>query len=93
MEAAFLSINLILSALIMISVGILTSYHVYCITTNTTTIEGWEKGRSLTIKGMGRIQNVCILLSRINNNDNNPYNKNRSNVPTIKGFTRIFKQY
>lgn len=42
----------------MVTVGILTSYHIYCITTNTTTIEGWEKGRSLTIKGMGKIQNV-----------------------------------
>lgn len=58
LEAGFLSINLILSALVMIAVGILTSYHLYCITTNTTTIEGWEKGRSLTIKGMGKIQNV-----------------------------------
>jgi hypothetical protein len=44
----------------MIAVGILTSYHVYCITTNTTTIEGWEKGRSLTIKGMGKIHNVSL---------------------------------
>jgi hypothetical protein len=44
----------------MITVGILTSYHIYCITTNTTTIEGWEKGRSLTIKGMGKIQNVNL---------------------------------
>jgi palmitoyltransferase len=68
-EAAFLSINLILSALVMISVGILTSYHIYCITTNTTTIEGWEKGRSLTIKGMGKIQNV----SKSNANDLNNY--------------------
>lgn len=47
----------------MITVGILTSYHVYCITTNTTTIEGWEKGRSLTIKGMGKIQNVMYKKS------------------------------
>lgn len=45
----------------MVTVGILTSYHIYCITTNTTTIEGWEKGRSLTIKGMGKIQNVCYI--------------------------------
>ncbi|KAI7888112.1 FAM72 protein-domain-containing protein, partial [Mucor mucedo] len=58
LEACFLSINLISSSVIMVAVGILTSYHVYCITTNTTTIEGWEKGRSLTIKGMGKIQNV-----------------------------------
>jgi hypothetical protein len=49
---------MISSAVIIVAVGILTCYHVYCITTNTTTIEGWEKGRSLTIKGMGRIQNV-----------------------------------
>ncbi|CAO0794324.1 unnamed protein product [Mucor circinelloides] len=58
LEAAFLSINLILAAIVMIAVGILTSYHIYCIATNTTTIEGWEKGRSLTIKGMGKIQNI-----------------------------------
>ncbi|CEP16123.1 hypothetical protein [Parasitella parasitica] len=58
LESAFLSINLILTTTIMITVGILTTYHVYCISTNTTTIEGWEKGRSLTIKGMGKIQNI-----------------------------------
>lgn len=56
----------------MVTVGILTSYHIYCITTNTTTIEGWEKGRSLTIKGMGKIQNVMynyiyIIIERILN--------------------------
>jgi palmitoyltransferase len=58
LEAVFLSINMIFSALVIVAVGILTCYHIYCITTNTTTIEGWEKGRSLTIKGMGKIQNV-----------------------------------
>ncbi|KAK4521802.1 uncharacterized protein ATC70_004339 [Mucor velutinosus] len=58
LESVFLSINLILAVTVMIAVGILTSYHIYCITTNTTTIEGWEKGRSLTIKGMGKIQNI-----------------------------------
>ncbi|RCH77981.1 Palmitoyltransferase [Rhizopus stolonifer] len=44
--------------LVMIALGILTGYHTYCITTNTTTIEAWEKGRSLTFKGMGQIKNV-----------------------------------
>ncbi|KAI8362659.1 DHHC palmitoyltransferase-domain-containing protein [Blakeslea trispora] len=57
-EVIFLSVNMVLVAIIMIAVGILTGYHLYCITSNTTTIEGWEKGRSLTIKGMGKIQNV-----------------------------------
>ncbi|KAI8376612.1 DHHC palmitoyltransferase-domain-containing protein [Choanephora cucurbitarum] len=57
-EIVFLSINMLLVTIVMIGVGILTGYHLYCITSNTTTIEGWEKGRSLTIKGMGKIQNV-----------------------------------
>ncbi|KAG2218144.1 hypothetical protein INT45_007847 [Circinella minor] len=51
-EAAFLSINLILSAATIITVGILSGYHVYCLTTNTTTIEGWEKGTALTFKSL-----------------------------------------
>ncbi|KAI8088048.1 DHHC palmitoyltransferase-domain-containing protein [Gilbertella persicaria] len=58
LEAGFLSVNLVLTVIVMIAVGILSGYHIYCITTNTTTIEGWEKGRSLTVKGMGRIQNI-----------------------------------
>ncbi|KAI9016556.1 DHHC palmitoyltransferase-domain-containing protein [Phycomyces nitens] len=57
-EAAFLSINMILVALVIVCVGILGGYHVYCVTTNTTTIEGWEKGKTLTMKRMGKIQNV-----------------------------------
>ncbi|KAF7727815.1 Palmitoyltransferase [Apophysomyces ossiformis] len=57
-EVVFLSINYALSALVMVAVGILSGYHVYCVTTNTTTIEGWEKGRSLTMRSMGKIQNV-----------------------------------
>jgi hypothetical protein len=52
-----------MSTVVLITVGILTCYHTYCITTNTTTIEGWEKGRSLTIKGMGKIQNVGIFIT------------------------------
>ncbi|CAO3688458.1 unnamed protein product [Rhizopus microsporus] len=57
-EIIFLALNLMGLVIAIIGVGVLTCYHVYCITTNTTTIEGWEKGRSLTIKGMGRIQHV-----------------------------------
>ncbi|CEG67371.1 hypothetical protein RMATCC62417_03811 [Rhizopus microsporus] len=57
-EIIFLTLNLMGLVVAIIGVGVLTCYHVYCITTNTTTIEGWEKGRSLTIKGMGRIQHV-----------------------------------
>lgn len=59
LEAAFLAINLVLTAAAMITVGILSGYHVYCLTTNTTTIEGWEKGTTLTIQSLGRIRKVC----------------------------------
>ncbi|ORY97762.1 DHHC palmitoyltransferase-domain-containing protein [Syncephalastrum racemosum] len=57
-EATFLSINLLLSAAAIVTVGILSGYHTYCLTTNTTTIEGWEKGTALTIKSLGRIRRV-----------------------------------
>ncbi|CAO3684989.1 unnamed protein product [Rhizopus stolonifer] len=58
LEVGFLCVNMIGLGLIMVALGILTGYHTYCITTNTTTIEAWEKGRSLTFKGMGQIKNV-----------------------------------
>ncbi|KAI9265226.1 DHHC palmitoyltransferase-domain-containing protein [Phascolomyces articulosus] len=75
-EAAFLSINLILAAAAIVTVGILSGYHVYCLTTNTTTIEGWEKGTALTFKtqsnkmissvkypyNLGLYQNICAVL-------------------------------
>ncbi|KAI7872791.1 DHHC palmitoyltransferase-domain-containing protein [Spinellus fusiger] len=57
-EATFLSINLVLTFLVILGVGILGGYHIYCVTTNTTTIEGWEKGKTLTMKRMGKVQNV-----------------------------------
>ncbi|KAI8980399.1 DHHC palmitoyltransferase-domain-containing protein, partial [Pilobolus umbonatus] len=80
LEATFLSINLILTACIIVAVGILTGYHLYCITTNTTTIEGWEKGRSLTIKGMGKIQKVIC-----------PYDQGiYNNLKTVLGPWPIF---
>ncbi|CDS03700.1 hypothetical protein LRAMOSA01101 [Lichtheimia ramosa] len=74
-EAAFLAINLILSFAAIVTVGILSGYHVYCLTTNTTTIEGWEKGTALTMKShtgkisdvkypynLGWYRNVCSVL-------------------------------
>ncbi|ORZ10242.1 DHHC palmitoyltransferase-domain-containing protein [Absidia repens] len=57
-ELGLLAINLLFCIIIIIGVAILSGYHVYCITTNTTTIEGWEKGRSLTLKSMGTVHDV-----------------------------------
>ncbi|KAI8097732.1 DHHC palmitoyltransferase-domain-containing protein [Halteromyces radiatus] len=53
-----LGLNLLLCIIVIIGVAILSGYHIYCITTNTTTIEGWEKGRSLTLKSMGTVHDV-----------------------------------
>ncbi|KAI9261090.1 DHHC palmitoyltransferase-domain-containing protein [Sporodiniella umbellata] len=58
LEVGFLCANMIGLTVVIIGLSILTGYHTYCITTNTTTIEAWEKGRSLTIQGLGRTQNV-----------------------------------
>ncbi|KAI8338467.1 DHHC palmitoyltransferase-domain-containing protein [Chlamydoabsidia padenii] len=57
-EWTLLGINLALCGVIIIGVAILSGYHVYCIATNTTTIEGWEKGKSLTLKSMGTVRDV-----------------------------------
>ncbi|KAI8338037.1 DHHC palmitoyltransferase-domain-containing protein [Chlamydoabsidia padenii] len=57
-EWVLLGLNLFLCVLVIIGVAILSGYHVYCITTNTTTIEGWEKGKSLTLKSMGTVHDV-----------------------------------
>lgn len=57
-EAVFLAANLLMSAAAIITVGILNGYHAFCLTTNTTTIEGWEKGTTLTMKSLGRIRKV-----------------------------------
>ena len=57
-EAAFLAINLLLAAAAIVTVGILSGYHVYCLSTNTTTIEGWEKGTALTFRSLGRVTSV-----------------------------------
>lgn len=64
-EWILLGLNLFLCVLVLIGVAILSGYHVYCITTNTTTIEGWEKGKSLTLKSMGTVHNVSKWISKI----------------------------
>jgi len=34
-------------------------YHFYCLSTNTTTIEGWEKDKVATLVRRGKIHEVC----------------------------------
>ncbi|ORX48789.1 zf-DHHC-domain-containing protein [Hesseltinella vesiculosa] len=52
------AILLFLCFMVFLGVTILGAYHVYCITTNTTTIEGFEKGKSLTLKSMDTVHEV-----------------------------------
>ncbi|KAI8388644.1 DHHC palmitoyltransferase-domain-containing protein [Radiomyces spectabilis] len=79
-EAAFLSINLVLCTVVLVAVGILGGYHVYCVGTNTTTIESWEKGRTLTLKNQGTIQKVKY-----------PYHRGiMNNVRTVLGPHVLF---
>ncbi|CAO3634918.1 unnamed protein product [Cunninghamella blakesleeana] len=58
-EYILLSIDLFFCILVLIGISILSAYHIYCITTNTTTIEGWEKGKKLTLKSMGTVHDVA----------------------------------
>jgi palmitoyltransferase len=53
-----IGIDLFLDIPVMIAVAILTGYHIYCLTTNTTTIEGWERGETVTVKYKGKIRKV-----------------------------------
>lgn len=57
-DYSLLGINLFFTIITLIGISILSGYHIYCITTNTTTIEGWEKGKRLTLKSMGTIHDV-----------------------------------
>ncbi|CAO3592788.1 unnamed protein product [Absidia cylindrospora] len=70
-EWILIALNLLLCVLVIVGVAILSGYHIYCITTNTTTIEGWEKGKSLTLKSMGTVHDVMYpydqgILNNIN---------------------------
>ncbi|KAK3847428.1 MAG: DHHC palmitoyltransferase-domain-containing protein [Linnemannia gamsii] len=51
-------IDLCLDGSVLFGISILTTYHFWCISSNTTTIESWEKDRILTIIRRGKIREV-----------------------------------
>jgi palmitoyltransferase ZDHHC6 len=55
-----MGIDLLLDLPIMVAVAILSGYHMYCLSTNTTTIEGWERGETVTVKYKGKIRKVRL---------------------------------
>ncbi|KAF9275918.1 Palmitoyltransferase [Mortierella alpina] len=48
---------------VLFGVSVLSIYHIWCISSNTTTIESWEKDRVLTMIRRGKIRDVRPLLS------------------------------
>ncbi|KAF9901027.1 Palmitoyltransferase [Linnemannia zychae] len=51
-------VNLCLDGSVLFGISILTTYHFWCISSNTTTIESWEKDRVLTIIRRGKIREI-----------------------------------
>lgn len=74
-QAVIMGIDLFLDLPITVAVGILSGYHIYCLTTNTTTIEGWERDETVTIKYKDKIKKI-----------KHPYNTGKlNNVKAILG--------
>lgn len=76
----FLVINYALSIPVVVAVGFFTIYHIWCLVTNTTTIESLEKDRAATLVRRGRIHEVKY-----------PYDLGiRANVKSVLGDKPIF---
>lgn len=59
-RVVIMGIDLFLDVPVTVAVGILSGYHIYCLTTNTTTIEGWERDETVTVKYKDKIKKVSI---------------------------------
>ncbi|KAH8555611.1 DHHC palmitoyltransferase-domain-containing protein [Umbelopsis sp. PMI_123] len=55
---AIIGIDLFLDLPVTVAVAVLSGYHTYCLATNTTTIEGWERGQTVTVKYKGKIRKI-----------------------------------
>lgn len=56
-----IAVDLCLDGSVLFGISILTTYHFWCISSNTTTIESWEKDRILTIIRRGKIREVSLV--------------------------------
>lgn len=43
---------------VLLAVGLFSLYHFWCLCTNTTTIEGWEKDKAAVLMRKGRIKEI-----------------------------------
>ncbi|KAG8986071.1 Palmitoyltransferase [Tulasnella sp. 427] len=57
-EVLFVVFNYATCVPVLICVGFFSLYHFYCLLTNTTTIEGWEKDKVATLIRRGKIREI-----------------------------------
>lgn len=58
MEVVFLVINFILAFVVIFCVGILSVYHLYCMSRNQSSVESWERSKVKTLIRRGKIMPV-----------------------------------
>ncbi|KAI7849007.1 DHHC palmitoyltransferase-domain-containing protein [Circinella umbellata] len=73
-EIVFLVLNFILAFVVLFCVGVLSAYHMYCITRNQSSVESWERSKVKTLIKRGKIlpikypfdigfyRNICTVL-------------------------------
>ncbi|CDS04752.1 hypothetical protein LRAMOSA07282 [Lichtheimia ramosa] len=93
MEVVFLVINFILAFVVIFCVGILSVYHLYCMSRNQSSVESWERSKVKTLIRRGKImpvhypfdvglyRNICSVLG------NNPLLWLWPQNPTSDGLT------
>jgi len=57
-ELVFIILNYVFCVPVLLAVGGFSMYHIYCLFTNTTTIEGWEKDKVATLIRRGKIREI-----------------------------------
>lgn len=62
MEVVFLVINFILAFVVIFCVGILSVYHLYCMSRNQSSVESWERSKVKTLIRRGKIMPVSIYM-------------------------------
>lgn len=62
MEVVFLVINFILAFVVIFCVGILSVYHLYCMSRNQSSVESWERSKVKTLIRRGKIMPVSLQL-------------------------------
>ncbi|TDL20993.1 zf-DHHC-domain-containing protein [Rickenella mellea] len=80
LEFIFIVMNYVTCVPVILAVGAFSIYHFYCLMSNTTTIEGWEKDKVATMVRRGKIHEVKF-----------PYDLGKKqNIITVLGPNPLF---